>query len=88
MGRQSVKKGKAELERSMTTLLKDEFAKNKQPSRAGEVFLTRLEDNCAQDLWQSAGGNWSSDSIAKFRALAMHKLASALKGDFLFWNYT
>lgn len=65
----------------MSVLLKDEFIKHKQPSLAGDEFLIRLEVSCAQDLWQSAGGNWSSDSISRFRTLAMKKLASALRGE-------
>lgn len=43
--------------------------------------MSQLEASCAQDLWQSAGGNWSSESIEVFRKLAMEKLAAYLKGD-------
>ncbi len=57
------------------------FLKFHSVSKEGEVFLTQLEGTCAQDLWLSAGGHWSSESIQTFRRIAMEKLAEALKGD-------
>lgn len=57
------------------------FSKFRSASKDGEEFLTRLESTCAQDLWISAGGHWSSESIQTFRSIAMEQIAEALKGE-------
>ncbi|KYG62007.1 hypothetical protein [Bdellovibrio bacteriovorus] len=60
--------------------LKEEFKLHKDLSVEGADFLADLEKSIAQDLWQSAGGHWSRDSIQKFREIAMQKLASEVHG--------
>ena len=65
----------------MSLNLIEEFKKHKEPSPMGEVFLSELEKNFAHDLWQSAGGHWSSQSIQKFKALGMEKLATQIYGN-------
>lgn len=64
-------------------LLKEEFAKYHFISKDGEGFLNELEFTIDQDLWKSAGGNWSESSVESFKTTAMQKLAENLKGDFL-----
>lgn len=61
--------------------LKKEFAQFRPLSSEGERFLEVLEKNIEQDLWKSAGGNWSSASIEIFRHIAMEKLSVQLSGE-------
>lgn len=65
----------------MANSLLEEFIKLKSPSPVGVTFLEQLESSCAADLWQSAGGHWSTDSISAFRSKAIEKLGQALKGE-------
>ncbi|MGZ3769381.1 MAG: hypothetical protein ACXVCP_12055 [Bdellovibrio sp.] len=61
--------------------LKTLFVQHHSLSPEGETFLQDLEKAIALDLWQSAGGNWSSISIENIRHIAMEKLAQQLNGE-------
>lgn len=61
--------------------LKEEFSQHHSLSSEGNLFLEDLEKTIADDLWKSAGGNWSGASVESFRYLAMEKLAAQLQGD-------
>lgn len=63
--------------------LKEEFQLHHSLSSEGELFLAELEKTMEQDLWKSAGGNWSSASIEIFHHLAMEKLSAQLQGETL-----
>lgn len=56
------------------------FESHKPISPEGTEFLRGLESSIAADLWQSAGGTWSSTSEGRFRELAMGKLANYVQG--------
>ncbi len=60
--------------------LKEEFKRHHDLSAEGEAFLMNLEKNISQDLWQSAGGHWSSESMERFRSIAIEKLVKHLRG--------
>lgn len=64
----------------MSESLLELFESHKAASAEGASFLQDLEQSIAQDLWQSAGGTWSSTSEDIFRRIAMEKLAKALRG--------
>lgn len=66
---------------SMSESLVTEFKQHRRLSPEGERFLVQLEPNIAQDLWKSAGGNWSRESVKHFRQVGMEKLASFSKGE-------
>lgn len=65
----------------MKSSLLYDFSKYRTPSNDGVLFLSSLESSCAQDLWESVGGHWSSNSIQRFRQLSMEKLAKTLDGE-------
>ncbi|WP_413943199.1 hypothetical protein [Bdellovibrio sp. HCB-162] len=65
----------------MSTTLIEEFKKHHDISPDGTAFLTELETSIGKDLWLSAGGHWAEISIAKFRRVAMEKLAAELRGN-------
>lgn len=51
---------------------------NKQDGQKADIafFLSELEKTIADDLWKSAGGHWSKDSILFFREEAMRQLVN------------
>ncbi|XGC80124.1 hypothetical protein ACES2L_12405 [Bdellovibrio bacteriovorus] len=65
----------------MSNSLAAEFQSHQQLSTEGQEFLKHLEKSIAQDLWQSAGGHWSSESIEFFRKTAMAKLSEFVRQD-------
>lgn len=62
----------------MSNSLAAEFQSHQQLSPEGQEFLKHLEKTIAQDLWESAGGHWSSQSIEFFRKTAMTKLSESV----------
>lgn len=65
----------------MSKTLSAEFKKYHSLSPESESFLSQLDANIAEDLWKSAGGNWSRESIEKFRDVAMEKLAGLVQTE-------
>jgi hypothetical protein len=65
----------------MKSSLSKELEEYRVPSKEGQDFLGELESTLDQDLWKSAGGHWSEESIQKFRQLSMMKLNFFLKGN-------
>lgn len=65
----------------MKKFLFEELEKHRRPSIEGQAFLNELESTIDQDLWKSAGGIWSQESIVKFQQIAMLKLSLFLKAD-------
>lgn len=62
----------------MKHFLLEEFKKHQEPSVEVIRFIEGLESSIASDLWQSAGGHWSSDSIEKIKNKAMKSFADQL----------
>lgn len=59
----------------MAISLLEQYKNFRTPSLLEKDFLINLETQIAQDLWQSAGGHWSQESIDIFRIKALRKLA-------------
>lgn len=56
----------------------DLFLENRKVSSEEEAFLESLESGIAEDLWKSAGGHWSSESIDNFKKKAMDCLSAEM----------
>ncbi len=65
---------------SMMTSLLQEITKHRTLAPEAEQFIKALEGTIKQDLWGSAGGYWSEESIERIRATAMTKLNAQLIG--------